>query len=441
MSAALRTLVDLAARGGRPVAVLGDMLELGAFEAEAHRALGEEAARAGVRVLAAFGPRVRAAAEAARAAGGRRVRDRGHGRARRLGEGDAPAHRRPPREGQPRHEARTTGRGPALTANSCSTTSSIPSRPASASSTCSATRPSGSWRRGWSRCSSGSCSDRSSSSGCACFSTAHPTCARTRPTAHKKKAGTPSMGGALILLAVTVSTLLFADLANRYVWAALLVTLGFGAIGFWDDWLKISKRNSKGLAGKQEAPVAGAVGARGLLRRPHRLELPPRAGVPVAPGGELRRPPPHAPLRPDAASSSRTWAGSTCRSCSLVIVGTSHAVNLTDGLDGLAIGPTIVSSMAFLALSYVAERHHRRVQPRRVPAHRLHPGGRGAGRLLLGHLRRGRRVPLVQHVSCVGVHGRRRLARARRRPRHARRPHQERGGERDPARRVPRARR
>jgi UDP-N-acetylmuramoyl-tripeptide--D-alanyl-D-alanine ligase len=69
MSAALRTLVELAAQGGRPVAVLGDMLELGAFEAEAHRALGEEAARAGVRVLAAFGPRARAAAESARAAG------------------------------------------------------------------------------------------------------------------------------------------------------------------------------------------------------------------------------------------------------------------------------------------------------------------------------------------------------------------------------------
>jgi UDP-N-acetylmuramoyl-tripeptide--D-alanyl-D-alanine ligase len=69
MSAALRTLVELAAQGGRPVAVLGDMLELGAFEAEAHRALGEEAARAGVAVLAAFGPRARAAAESARAAG------------------------------------------------------------------------------------------------------------------------------------------------------------------------------------------------------------------------------------------------------------------------------------------------------------------------------------------------------------------------------------
>src|SRR5512132_4129496 len=72
------------------------------------------------------------------------------------------------------------------------------------------------------------------------------------PETHKKKAGTPSMGGALILLAVTVATLLFADLRNRFVWAALLVTLGFGLIGFWDDWLKISKRNSKGLAGKKK---------------------------------------------------------------------------------------------------------------------------------------------------------------------------------------------
>ncbi|HTN53756.1 MAG TPA: phospho-N-acetylmuramoyl-pentapeptide-transferase, partial [Anaeromyxobacter sp.] len=79
------------------------------------------------------------------------------------------------------------------------------------------------------------------------------------PEAHKKKAGTPSMGGALILLAVTVSTLLFADLGNRYVWAALLVTLGYGAIGFADDWLKISKRNSKGLAGKKKLLLQVAV--------------------------------------------------------------------------------------------------------------------------------------------------------------------------------------
>src|SRR6266508_746451 len=75
------------------------------------------------------------------------------------------------------------------------------------------------------------------------------------PDTHKKKAGTPSMGGALILLAVAVSTLLFADLRNRYVWAVLLVTLGYGAIGFTDDWLKLSKRNSKGLAGKKKLLV------------------------------------------------------------------------------------------------------------------------------------------------------------------------------------------
>src|SRR5512143_1095397 len=72
------------------------------------------------------------------------------------------------------------------------------------------------------------------------------------PETHKKKAGTPSMGGALILLAVTVSTLLFGDLRNRFLWAALLVTVGYGAIGFADDWLKISRRNSKGLAGKRK---------------------------------------------------------------------------------------------------------------------------------------------------------------------------------------------
>src|SRR5690349_19756920 len=72
------------------------------------------------------------------------------------------------------------------------------------------------------------------------------------PDAHQKKAGTPSMGGGLILLSLTVSTLLWGLLDNRLVWAALLVTLGYGAIGFTDDWLKISKRNSKGLAGKKK---------------------------------------------------------------------------------------------------------------------------------------------------------------------------------------------
>src|SRR5512142_2662481 len=79
------------------------------------------------------------------------------------------------------------------------------------------------------------------------------------PDTHKKKAGTPSMGGALILLSVAVATLLFGDLRNRYVWAALLVMVGYGAIGLADDWLKISKRHSNGLSWKLRTGLEIAV--------------------------------------------------------------------------------------------------------------------------------------------------------------------------------------
>src|SRR5437588_4941901 len=72
------------------------------------------------------------------------------------------------------------------------------------------------------------------------------------PETHQKKKGTPSMGGGLILWALLFGTLLFADLTNRMVWAVLLLTLGFGSIGFADDWLKFTKRNSKGLAGRKK---------------------------------------------------------------------------------------------------------------------------------------------------------------------------------------------
>ncbi|HET7752787.1 MAG TPA: phospho-N-acetylmuramoyl-pentapeptide-transferase, partial [Anaeromyxobacteraceae bacterium] len=72
------------------------------------------------------------------------------------------------------------------------------------------------------------------------------------PEGHKKKTGTPSMGGALILFCLLMATILFADLTSRLVWSVLATTAGFGAIGFWDDYLKISKRNSKGLAGKKK---------------------------------------------------------------------------------------------------------------------------------------------------------------------------------------------
>src|SRR5512138_2452111 len=173
------------------------------------------------------------------------------------------------------------------------------------------------------------------------------------PEAHKKKAGTPSMGGALILFGVTIATLLFADLRNRLVWAALLVTLGYGAIGFWDDWLKLSKRNSKGLAGKRKLVFQVLVVVAvyyGILTdwNFHVEHAFPwlRVGSLV----DLRLTLPFVPTRLFEPNLGWLYLPFMV----FVVVATSNAVNLTDGLDGLAIGPTLVSSMTFLALSYVA---------------------------------------------------------------------------------------
>src|SRR5512138_1449582 len=173
------------------------------------------------------------------------------------------------------------------------------------------------------------------------------------PEAHRKKAGTPSMGGALILLAVTVSTLLFADLSNRLVWAALLVTLGYGAIGFWDDFLKISKRNSKGLAGKKKLVLQVLVVLAvyyGVLTDWHFHLASGFPWVRVGSFQDLRLTLPFVPTRLFEPNLGWLYLPFMV----FVVVATSNAVNLTDGLDGLAIGPTIVSSMTFLALSYVA---------------------------------------------------------------------------------------
>jgi phospho-N-acetylmuramoyl-pentapeptide-transferase len=173
------------------------------------------------------------------------------------------------------------------------------------------------------------------------------------PESHKKKTGTPSMGGALILLAVTVSTLLFADLGNRLVWAALLVTLGYGAIGFADDYLKISKRNSKGLAGKKkllfQVLVVLAV-YYGVLTDWQLRTSGTFPWVTIGSLVDLHLSLPFVPARlfhPDLGWLYLPFMV-------LVVVATSNAVNLTDGLDGLAIGPTLVSSMTFMVLAYLA---------------------------------------------------------------------------------------
>ncbi len=173
------------------------------------------------------------------------------------------------------------------------------------------------------------------------------------PDGHRQKAGTPSMGGMLILLCLTLATLLFADLSSRLVWTVLLVTLAFGAIGFWDDYLKISRRDSKGLAARVKLlwQVGALLLVYYLLLTDLSFRLSPRFPfLTVGSYLDLHLTLPFVSTR--LFEPSLGWA--YLPFMVLVILGTSHAVNLTDGLDGLAIGPAIVSGATFLVLSYVA---------------------------------------------------------------------------------------
>jgi phospho-N-acetylmuramoyl-pentapeptide-transferase len=162
------------------------------------------------------------------------------------------------------------------------------------------------------------------------------------PDTHKKKTGTPSMGGGLILWALLLGTLLFADLTSRLVWAALIFTIGFGLIGFADDWLKFTKRNSKGLAGRkklfwQTVIFAVVICAFFVDWKTGALRLDTRLTIPF--------------VKVKAFHPALGWF--YLLFAFFVIVGTSNAVNLTDGLDGLAIGPTIVAALTFMVLAYL----------------------------------------------------------------------------------------
>jgi phospho-N-acetylmuramoyl-pentapeptide-transferase len=157
------------------------------------------------------------------------------------------------------------------------------------------------------------------------------------PKSHLSKAGTPTMGGALILVAIAVSTLLWTNLENRFVWPVLATTLCFGAIGWVDDYLKLSRKNPKGLAARKkyfwQSVVAIAVATllyqSALVPAETRLIVPFFKGVAIELG-----------LLYIAFSY-------------FVIVGTSNAVNLTDGLDGLAILPTVLVAGALIVFAYV----------------------------------------------------------------------------------------
>ncbi|MBI5163960.1 MAG: phospho-N-acetylmuramoyl-pentapeptide-transferase [Magnetospirillum sp.] len=151
------------------------------------------------------------------------------------------------------------------------------------------------------------------------------------------KKGTPTMGGFLILIGLTVATLLWADLRSHYVWIVLMVTLGYGLIGFLDDFLKVSKKNPKGLPGRIKlfGQVLIAVSAAVWI---YAIQREPLAGTLAVPF--LKN------LLIQLGWFAVPFAV-------LVIVGASNAVNLTDGLDGLAIVPVMIASGVFTLITYL----------------------------------------------------------------------------------------
>ena len=158
------------------------------------------------------------------------------------------------------------------------------------------------------------------------------------PESHRAKAGTPTMGGLLILTAALTPTLLWADLTNPYIWIAVLATAAFGAIGFADDYLKVTRRSHHGLIPRYkmglQIVVAAAVGVTLLFLAEHNLYTT-RLIFPF-----FKR------VIPDLGWFYVPFAV-------LVLVGASNAVNLTDGLDGLAISTFTVAAATFTALAYV----------------------------------------------------------------------------------------
>ena len=157
------------------------------------------------------------------------------------------------------------------------------------------------------------------------------------PEDHLRKKGTPTMGGLLILLAFTISTILWADVTNGYVWSVLLVAVGFGAIGFADDYLKLTRRNSIGLPARFKllAEVAVAVAATLSIMALTQEPLSSGLAVPFFKNVLIQLGWVFVPL------------------AVLVMVGASNAVNLTDGLDGLAIVPVMIAAGCFALIAYL----------------------------------------------------------------------------------------
>ena len=174
------------------------------------------------------------------------------------------------------------------------------------------------------------------------------------PQSHQKKSGTPTMGGVLITIAIIIPTLLWADLTNKFVWIAMIATVAFGAIGFADDYLKVANRRNLGLTARSKMGFQILVAILVAIT----LVLVQRHGnynthliVPFAKN-----------FRPDLeisrlATYPHIWLVAYVpflAFVAVVLVGSSNAVNLTDGLDGLAIGCTVIAAGALTVLTYVS---------------------------------------------------------------------------------------
>jgi phospho-N-acetylmuramoyl-pentapeptide-transferase len=158
------------------------------------------------------------------------------------------------------------------------------------------------------------------------------------PQTHLVKSGTPTMGGALILVSIAITTLLWADLENRYVWICLLTTLGFGAVGWVDDWRKVVHRNPKGLSARAKLFWQTLIAIVAVSYLAYNAKLPQQTELIV-------------PFFKAVAIPLGT-VGFVALGC-FFVVGISNAVNLTDGLDGLAIMPTVMIASALAVFAYV----------------------------------------------------------------------------------------
>jgi phospho-N-acetylmuramoyl-pentapeptide-transferase len=156
------------------------------------------------------------------------------------------------------------------------------------------------------------------------------------PESHLQKQGTPTMGGVMILAAIIIPTLLWADLTNAYIWMALFITVGYGVIGFVDDYKKVVKKDTKGLSPRQkmfwQVLLAGSVAVFLFLKPGFSEQL-------------------YFPFFKNFHPDLGFWF---IPFTALVIVGASNAVNLTDGLDGLAIGPVAINAATYMLFAYVA---------------------------------------------------------------------------------------